>query len=185
MGETMGRSRYKFYEPTAPYFITCTTVNWLALFNDPLIVDILFESLNFLQQRKRLRVWAYVVMDNHVHLIISSPHPGKEIGDFKSYTARAIIDHLKAKRALALLRMLSFYKLKHRRDRNYQIWQEGSHPEMIIYEDMLTQKVEYIHNNPVEKRFVEFPEHWLYSSARNFTGLSAFLEIPPLEELLR
>lgn len=181
----MGRSRFKFYEPTAPHFITCTTVNWLPLFNNPMITDIVFDSLTFLQQHQRLTVWSYVIMDNHLHLIISSPDASKEIGDFKSYTARAIIDYLKEKKAVALLRLLSFYKLKHRQDRNYQVWQEGSHPEMIIDNDMLSQKIEYMHNNPVEKRFVELPEHWLYSSARNFAGLSAFLEISPLEELLR
>ncbi len=181
----MGRSRFTFYEPTVPYFITCTTVNWLPVFNNPGIVDILFDSLTFLQQHKSLAVWAYVVMDNHLHLIISSPDASKQIGDFKLFTARAIIDYLKEKKAVMLLRMLAFYKLKHRQDRSYQVWQEGFHPEMIVDTTMLSQKIEYIHANPVEKRFVALPEHWLYSSARNVAGLSSFLQIPSLEELLR
>jgi REP element-mobilizing transposase RayT len=98
-------------------------------------------------------------MENHLHLLVSSPNAGKEIGDFKSWTARSIIDYLNERGATAVLRLLNFYKLKHRKDRNYQVWQEGSHPEMIIDDNMLTQKIEYIHSNPVKRRFVEQADH--------------------------
>ena len=179
----MGHSRCKFCKSLAPYFVSCTIVNWISLFSSPRVVDILFDSLSFLQQNNRLLVFAYVIMENHLFMVVSSPHIGKEVGDFKSYTARRIIDYLREREAGTVLRLLNFYKLKHRYDRNYQLWQEGSHPERIIDDDMLIAKIEHIHNCPVKRRYVEHPEHWLYSSARNYSGLSNFLEIQTLCEL--
>ncbi len=173
----MARTRYKIYQKEAPHFLTCTTVNWLPLFSQPEIVDILFASLKFLQDNKRLLIFSYIIMENHLHLIASSDDLSKEIGIFKSYTARQIIDYLKAKKADSILRDLSFYKLRHKTDRDYQVWQEDSHPQMIQGEKMMRQKIEYIHFNPVKRNYVENPEHWLYSSARNYAGLEGRLEI--------
>jgi putative transposase len=50
----------------------------------------------------------------------------------------------------------------------FKIWQSGSHPEAITTRDFFFQKLNYIHNNPVRKGYVARPEHWLYSSARNY-----------------
>jgi lipopolysaccharide export system protein LptC len=49
-----------------------------------------------------------------------------------------------------------------------KVWQEGYHPKAILSEKMFNQKLEYIHNNPILKGFVEKPEYWKYSSARNY-----------------
>ena len=66
-----------------------------------------------------------------------------------------------------------FYK----KDRALQFWQEGVHPEWVQNEDMLRQKVEYIHNNPVKRGYVDEAEHWRYSSARNYAGLKGLIEV--------
>jgi hypothetical protein len=58
-----------------------------------------------------------------------------------------------------------------------QIWQEGVHPQLIQNEIMMRQKVEYIHNNPVKRGYVDDPLHWRYSSARNYAGLPGLLEV--------
>lgn len=59
----------------------------------------------------------------------------------------------------------------------YQVWQEGSHPEEITTDEMMQQKVEYIHNNPVRRGYVEEPSHWRYSSARNYEGKDGLLSV--------
>ena len=94
----MGRSRYKIYENQLPYFLTCTVVNWLPAFINPSIAQIILESLCFLQKEQRLTLYAYVIMENHLHLIAAADDLEKEIAHFKSYTAREIIDLLKASR---------------------------------------------------------------------------------------
>ena len=174
---TMGRSRYKFVEGKKPHFVTCTTVGWVPLFGSPAIVKILFDSLRYLQKENRLTIYAYVVMENHTHFIASSDQLSKEIGDFKSYTARQTVDFLKKKNASNVLRQLKFFKSRHKVDREYQVWQEGSHPKVIQSEETMLQKIEYIHNNPVKRGFVDNPTHWRYSSARNYFGLEGLLEI--------
>ncbi len=89
----MARTRYKIIPgDTAPYFLTATIVNWLPLFNDPSIAEFIFDSLRFLQEHKRITIYAYVLMENHLHLVTSAENLGKEIGNFKSYTH---IPHLK------------------------------------------------------------------------------------------
>jgi REP element-mobilizing transposase RayT len=172
----MGKSRYKILEK-APHFVTCTTINWIALFSSKKIVSILIDSLKFLQENKRMEIYAYVILENHIHLIVSSEKLSKEISNFKSYTARTIIDFLKEKKAKHILNLLNFFKLKHKQDRDYQVWQEGSHPVCINNEQIMRQKIEYIHHNPVKRGYVDIPEHWRYSSARNYANMKGLLEI--------
>ncbi len=68
-------------------------------------------------------------------------------------------------------------KLRHKTKSEYQVWQEGSKPKQITTSKMMLQKLEYIHNNPVKRGYVEIPHHWLYSSARNYEGLSNLMEV--------
>lgn len=166
----MGRSRYKIHDKAAPHFVTCTTVGWLPVFTRPDAVEIIFQSLRYLQQGEQLMVYAYVVMENHLHLVVAGPDLPKLLARFKSYTARQIIDTLSAHRECGLLNQLAAAKAVYKTDRPYQLWQEGSHPQLIQNDEMMRQKLEYIHHNPVRRGYVEVPEHWMYSSARDYAG---------------
>ncbi len=73
-----------------------------------------------------------------------------------------------------ILEQFAFYKKKHKTDRTYQVWEEGSHPQLIQNDEMLIQKLDYIHQNPVKRGYVDEPVHWRYSSARNYAGNSGF-----------
>jgi putative transposase len=173
----MTRSRYRIYENEYPYFLTCTIVGWLPVFTRPATVQIIYDSWRFLHDEGRLQLYGYVILENHLHLIASAPDLAKEIGDFKSYTARKIIDHLEANNARVLLKLLCFLKAAHKTDRTYQLWQEGSHPEQIQNDAIMRQKLEYIHNNPVVRGYVDEPTHWRHSSARNYAGLPALFPV--------
>jgi len=124
-----------------------------------------------------MKLYAYVVLENHVHFIAPSDNLSKEIGDFKSYTARQLIDLLDSANAKTILDQLAFRKLKHKRDRDFQCWQEGSHPQQITSEEMMRQKIEYIHFNPVKRGYVDDPTHWRYSSARNYAGMPGLIHV--------
>ncbi|QTA80914.1 transposase IS200-like domain-containing protein [Desulfonema limicola] len=173
----MGRSRYRFIKNNQPHFLTCTIVNWLPLFGKPAIAGIVIDSLKFMYDNQRLKLYAYVIMENHLHMIASSDNLGKEIANFKSYSARKIIDFLTETKAMPVLRELSRHKLRHKTDRKYQFWQEGSHPQLIQNEEIMIQKIEYIHNNPLARGYVDDPIHWKYSSARNYMGHEAILTV--------
>jgi hypothetical protein len=107
-------------------------------------------------------------MENHFHLIASGPSLESIIQSLKRHTAKQIIAKLKAQKKKWLLNQLSFYKKKYKAHSAYQVWQEGFHPQLIENEEMLTQKMEYIHYNPVRRGYVDYPESWRYSSARNY-----------------
>ncbi|MFN8494234.1 MAG: hypothetical protein U0350_41935 [Caldilineaceae bacterium] len=175
----MARSRYKIvpgYEQ-APYFLTATTVNWAPLFSSRSIVQIGLDSLRFLQMNDRLILYAYVIRENHLHLVAASAALSSAISRFKAYTVRQIIDFLEMHKAVHVLHQLEFYKAAHKTERTYQLWQEGSHPELIQGEAMLRQKIEYIHNNPVPRGYVDLPIQWRYSSVRNCVGLEGLLGV--------
>ena len=118
----MANSRYKILNPQQPHFLTMTVVNWLPVFATRPIAQILLDSLQFLQEQKRLTLYAYVILENHAHLVAQADDLSKEIGDFKSYTARSVIDYLHAKNAQRVLKQLGYYKLQHKTDRRYQLW---------------------------------------------------------------
>ena len=68
-------------------------------------------------------------------------------------------------------------KVRHKTDRPFQLWQEGSQPKMIKTEAMLRQKLEYIHDNPVKRGYVSDPTHWRYSSARNYAQIESLVAV--------
>jgi REP element-mobilizing transposase RayT len=173
----MTRTRYKVCESRSPHFLTCSVVGWLPVFSHPESVEIVLDSWRYLQQHQRLTIFGYVILENHLHLIGSAEDLAKEIGDFKSFTARRIIDWLEERHLDAILHLLEFLRAKHKTDRTYQLWQEGSHPQLIQGDEMMWQKIEYVHNNPVSRGYVEDPLHWRYSSARNYAGQAGLIPV--------
>ncbi len=113
----MARSRYRVYDNLSPHFLTCTVVNWFPLFNEPNLIDILYASLRFMQKHNRLTIYAYVIMDTHLHLVAASANLSKEIANYKSFTARRIIDTLEEKKEKKLLEQLAQAKAQHKKDR--------------------------------------------------------------------
>ena len=174
--EIMGRSRYKFTNADLPHFMTCTVLHWIPVFTQPETVAILLESLRFLTH-DGMKLYAYVILENHMHLIAQSDRIDRDMARFKSFTAKKLIRYLDKNNVKTILEQLVFYKKAHKNDRSYQFWQEGVHPEYIQNEDMMRQKVEYIHQNPVKRGYIDRPEHWRYSSARNYLGLEGLLEV--------
>jgi REP element-mobilizing transposase RayT len=162
------RSRYKFLDERAPYFVTITVVEWIPLFTTEIYCEILMESLRFCQQQKKFEVIAYVIMDNHLHLILEGSDLSKGLKEFKSFTARMILQQLQVDGKDWALNQFAFFKKKFKKESHFQVWQEGSHPQQIVDELMYQQKIDYIHENPVRRGLVKHPRDWIYSSARSF-----------------
>ena len=185
----MGRSRYavsigeemplgcKIYEPTYPHFLTCTVLNWLPIFTRKESVQIIIDSLKYLQKEENLKLYAYVILENHLHLIAQSDDIGKSMRHFKSFTAKAILKLLQKENAQTLLEQFRFYKKAHKSDRTYQIWQEGYQPKLIQTDAIMISKIDYIHHNPVKRGYVDEAKHWRYSSARDYEGIDGLIEV--------
>jgi putative transposase len=173
----MSRGRYKIWESAQPHFLTCSVVDWLPVFTRPEAAEVVLESWRFLQANDRLALFGYVVMENHLHFIASAPDLAAEVKNFKSFTARRVIDCLEQRADAHTLDRLGWSKLRHKTESRYQFWQEGSHPKQITSDEMMVQKLEYVHNNPVRRGYVDLPEHWRYSSARNYLGLPGLISV--------
>jgi len=173
----MTRTRYRIIETETPYFMTCTIVGWLAVFTRSEAVEIILDSWRHLQRERDFRLFGYAILENHLHLVAASSRLPKDIQNFKSYTARQIVDLLSRKSEKTLLSQLSYQKLRHKTGSDYQVWQEGSHPKQIRDSQMMRQKIEYMHYNPVKRGYVDDPIHWRYSSARNYAGNEGLIEV--------
>ena len=173
----MGRSRYKIADDNAPHFLTFTVLNWLPVFTRPATVKIILDALHWRQTHKEAKVFGYVILENHMHCILQAPNLGRQIHDFKAYTAKEILRYLEENKAGTLLQQLEFKKKAHKIDARYQFWQEGSHPQLIDNEQILRQKLDYIHLNPVNRGYVDEAVHWRYSSARNYQGEVGLLPV--------
>jgi putative transposase len=173
----MTRTRYRIEPGPEAYFLTSTVVAWLPVFSDPQVAKILLDSWTFLQEHGRITLYGYVILENHAHWLASGKELAKEVGDFKSFTARKIIDYLEATGRKSVLQQLHWFREQHKADRDYQLWQEGSHPEQIQSHEMSIQKLDYIHMNPVKRGYVDDPVHWRYSSARNYAGMQGLIPV--------
>ena len=182
----MEENGYKINDQTKAHFITATVIDWVDVFSRKTYRDIVIESLDFCIQNKGMILYGYVVMSNHIHLIVQS-NDGKLsdlIRDFKKFTAKNILDTIENEpesRRDWMLKRFEFACKSHSRNEKYQFWQYGNHPEEIYTEKFLWQKLDYIHLNPVRAGIVEKASHYLYSSASNYVDGKGLLEIEIVE----
>ncbi|MCP4697148.1 MAG: transposase [Gammaproteobacteria bacterium] len=173
----MSRSRYRLFTDEMPYLHTCTILEWLSVFTRPPAAQAVLDGLVFMQEKRGLCVYAYVIMENHIHFIAAGKGQKNAVDNFKSFTAREILNHLESREERRLLHWLSICREDKRDNRKYQLWQAGTHPEELQNEAMMRQKVEYIHQNPVRRGYVDRPEDWRYSSARNYAGMEGLIPV--------
>jgi len=85
---------YKIVEQDELHYVTFQIVRWIDIFTRRIYRDIVIDSLYFCQQNKGLEIYAFVVMSNHIHLLLRSK-TGKlsdTIKEFKSFTAKKILE---------------------------------------------------------------------------------------------
>jgi len=164
------RSRYKVLEHSTPHFITSTVVEWLPVFTSSTYCDLLIESLKFCRGQKGLKLYAFVIMDNHIHMVCYAENLPRLMQEFKSYTASRLIQSIEKSGNKRLLNDLAYFKRHDKSESRHQFWQEGYHPQAVTTEEIMNQKMEYLHFNPVRRGLVDKPEYWRYSSASSFYG---------------
>lgn len=173
---------YKIRDQSKPHYVTFTVVDWVDIFTRKIYKDIVIENLTYCTKVKGLVVFGYVIMSNHVHLIIQSQNNNLSdiIRDFKKYAAKAIIKEIKGGRESRrewLLERFAKATETHSRNKTYQFWKYGNHPEEIYSTKFLWTKLDYIHLNPVRAGLVEKASHYKYSSASNYVLEDGLLDI--------
>ncbi|MBN2029150.1 transposase [bacterium] len=164
--------RYKVYpEETEFYYTTSTIVNWIPIFQKNELFQIIIKSLIYCQKNKGLNLHGYVIMPTHLHLITSQNQKNilsEIMRDFKHFTSTEIIKYFEKENHVFYLKLFKQAASKRSIDQNHKIWKNEYHPIAIKSPQWFNEKLNYMHNNPVRKGFVKLPEHWKYSSARNW-----------------
>jgi putative transposase len=173
--------KYKIRDQQKLYFVTFTVIDWIDIFIRDEYRSVVIESIRYCQQNKGLEVYGYCIMTSHIHLIVGSTGNRLEdiIRDLKSFTSRHIRKVLEntaqvheSRREWILYKMYRAGK-NNMNNNDFQFWQQDSHPIELSSNSMIDQRLEYIHLNPVAAGFVDTPEAWIYSSARDYSGTSS------------
>ena len=158
----------------------------MDIFSRRVYRDILIKSLEYCIKNKGLVVYGYVIMTNHLHLILRSTvgNLSDTVHDFKSFTSHRIlkeIEHHPQESRKDWMKIVFQYHAKfNKRVTNQQLWTHHNHAVELINAEMIDSRLKYIHENPVRAGWVEQAQDYIYSSARNYADLPSLL---PIEKL--
>ncbi len=174
---------YKFHNPEGIYFVSFAVVEWLDVFTRKEYKDVILDSLRYCQKEKGMEIYAWCIMTNHVHLIFKSikgQKPELLLGDFKRFTSReavnAIQNNQRESRKQWLIEQFEKAGAKSSNVKKYQFWRHDNKPIELWSNKALDEKIDYIHNNPVEEGLVYHAEDYVYSSAKDYCGEKGILK---------
>ncbi|WP_200978626.1 transposase [Echinicola sp. 20G] len=179
----MSGDQYKITDQNAVYFLTFTVVGWLDVFTRKEYKLDITDALNFCHKHKGLIIYSWCLMSNHLHLICRAEEPHQLSGiirDFKKYTAKTIIRRIENEpesRSNWMLNQFEYAGRNLKRIKKYKFWKDDNHASLLESNKLLTQKLNYIHCNPVRALIVEESEDYLFSSARDYCGIKGLVEI--------
>lgn len=180
---TKGTTSYRIKDEQALYFLTWSTVNWIDVFTDRRCRDIVVDSLKYCQREKGLELYCWCLMSNHIHLIAKAKDGyllSHIIRDLKKHCTKQIIKTIMQEpesRKSWLLREMFLAGQNNSKKQYYQLWRNDNHPIELTHPATMDQKTDYIHLNPVVNGLVERPEHYVYSSAKNYCGGEGLLDV--------
>jgi REP element-mobilizing transposase RayT len=176
---------------TEKYFLTLTVVDWIDVFTRKELCEIVTDSLRYCQEKKGLQLFAWCLMPSHLHLVASVAEGDNSLSDimrdFKKHTSKLIvktIGEIAESRKKWLLNHFAYAGKYDPKITNYKFWQEGNHPIELTSGKFIDQKINYIHQNPVEAGMVFQAEDYVWSSAAQYAGeFNALLQVTLIEDL--
>jgi len=165
---------YQIRDQHAIHFITFSVVQWIDVFTRKTYADIVVDSLNFCIKNKGLKVHAWCIMSNHLHLILSSEtnRLSDILRDFKKYTSfqivKAIEENKNESRRNWMLWIFRKAGERNKRNENYQFWQQENHPIECSTKEILNSRMEYLHENPLRAGIVYQEGDYVYSSGSDY-----------------
>jgi len=184
------RSGYYISDQYAMYFLTFTVVGWVDIFTRKACKDLFIDSLKYCQKNKGLIVHAYVIMSNHVHLVLRAEDESAGLSaiirDLKKFTSKELLKWLlnnPVESRKDWMEVVFRHHAKYnKRNKTYQLWKQENRPKIMLHPKFIGQKLEYIHNNPLKAGIVDQPEDYIYSSARNYMDRDDYvLEVSVLD----
>ena len=173
----MSADNYFIGDQNAPNFLTFTVVDWIDVFTREVYKNVIVDSLNYCIENKGLIIYAWCLMSNHLHLVVQAMEGFRIsdiIRDFKKFSSKKIFESVKSpneSRREWMLYRFRFAGKYTNRVKNYKFRQDTNHAILLDSSEIIDQKVNYFHQNPVIALIVRNPEDYLFSSASDFCGL--------------
>lgn len=183
----MSGDRYRIGDQEKPYFITLTVIDWVDVFTRKDYKFIIVDSLNYCIANKGLEVFAWVIMSNHIHLIVRAKDGfllSHILRDFKKFTSKEItakIVEIGESRREWLLNKFAFEAKRTARAKNYKFWRDDNHAICLDRTEWIGQRLHYIHQNPVRQMIVSNAEDYLFSSAIDYADGNGFVDIMKID----
>ncbi len=179
---------YQIKDQDKAHYVTLQVVEWVDIFTRKVYRDIIVDALNYCSRHKHLEVYGYVIMSNHVHLLVRSDYENLSgtLRDLKSFTSKQILKAIETGPESRDKWMLNIFKnaaIRHKRNSDYQVWTHENHAIELFSAKFVEQKLDYIHNNPVRAGLVESPEEYIYSSAKNYSGQDGLVDVVVLQKV--
>ena len=164
------------------YFVTGTIIRWTPIFAKEVYRNIVIDSLNWHINSQRMKLFAFVIMSNHLHWISFPLQPNTindNIWSFASFTAHEMLGKARINNDKTCLQIFSKYT---DHDKSHKIW-KNFQAKNIFSQGFLLQKMEYIHNNPLDKNILRSRADYPFSSARYYDeGKDAIIPIEDIFE---
>lgn len=161
---------------TNTFFFTATILEWKHLLKPDKYKAIIISTLKFLVDNNRIKLYGFVIMPNHFHLLwrkLDGFTNNQSQGSLLRYTAPKVKYDLVANHPAVLEKFLMNAK-----DREYQIWERNPLSVEIYTDATMQQKLDYMHNNPVHEKWklAATSAEYFYSSARFYqSGVDEFV----------
>jgi len=175
--------KYKFQNEEGIYFVSFATVYWIDFFVREEYFEIITDSLDYCRKNKGMEIFAWCILPSHVHLIFKAKenNPGVLLKELKTFTSKkiqlAIEGNPQESRKEWLLWMMERAGKTNSNVKNRQFWQQHNKPIELWSPEVIDQKMNYVHNNPVVSGFVSEPHHWKYNSAIDYSGGKGIIDI--------
>lgn len=179
----MSADNYFIEDQNDAYFLTFTVTDWVDVFSRKEYKFEIVNSLNYCIENKGLIVYAWCLMSNHLHLVCQAKEGFRISGiirDFKKFTAKAIlklIGEIPESRREWLLYRFEFAGKYDKRIKTYKFWQETNHAVLLDTSEMIGQRINYIHENPVRALIVIHAHEYLFSSAVDYAGEKGYVDV--------
>lgn len=181
-------SKYRFGEPHLPHFVSFAVVDWVDVFTRNEYRNIFVESLKYCIGNKGLILNAWILMTNHVHLVMKANincEPGQILRDLKKFTSTRLIaaiqNNPKEIRKDWMLYRFARTGEYNSNNKEFQFWQQDNHPIELSTPAMLKQRMDYMHENPVRAGYVHSPEEYVFGSGVDYyTNRKGLIEIERL-----
>jgi putative transposase len=159
------------------YYVTLTVVGWIDVFTSKQYSRELIRALKSFQEKKGLRLYAWLIMSNQVHLVFQcEKEPEVLLKKVKQYSAARLIRRIEKNeaenRSSWLMHMLCYFGKYNRENENFQFWLEDKALMEVESHDELVKTLNRVIHIPVTERIVSQPEHYVYSSANEKSALA-------------